>query len=195
VSYTSRPRLGIARCVSIVVHPFVTTLVLVAAVASARGADAAVRATAAVGALFVLPLAALTARQVRRGAWSTVDASHPRERPILFLVGGAALLGLLGYFAHTAPGSPLARGTAGVLAMLAVCAALTPWVKVSLHLAAAALAASVLLGRGLPLGWAMAALLPVLAWSRVALGRHRWREVVLGTVVGACTGAGVVYMG
>lgn len=195
MAHDHHPRRAIARWISIVAHPFVTTLALAAAVESARGRGAALRTTAAVGALFVLPVAVLTARQVRRGAWSTVDASHPRERPILFLVGGAALLALLGYFAHAQPGSPLVRGTAGVLGMLALCAALTPWVKVSLHMAAAALAAGVLLGHGLLLGWAMAALLPALAWSRVALGRHRWREVVLGGIVGACTGAAVVYVG
>jgi membrane-associated phospholipid phosphatase len=124
-----------------------------------------------------------------------VDASHPRERPVLFLVGGVALLALLGYFARTQPGSALVSGTAGVMGMLVVCAAVTPWVKVSLHMAAAALATSVLLGRGLSIGWVLAAILPVLGWSRVALGRHRWVEVALGGVLGACTGVAVVRFG
>lgn len=172
-----------------------TTLVLAAAVTAADGASAALRTAAAVGVLFVLPVGVLTVRQVRRGAWSTVDASHPRERPLLFAVGVAGLLALLAYFARTQPGSALLRGTAGVLVMLAVCAAVTPWVKVSLHLAAAALAASVLLGRGLALGWLLAAALPLLAWSRVALGRHRWREVALGLAIGACTGIVVTRLG
>ncbi len=180
---------------SILAHPFVTTLVLAASVVSGRGARAAARTAAAVGALLVVPVAALTARQVRRGAWSTVDASHPSERPALFLVGGAGLLALLAYFARARPGSALVTGTAGVLAMVAVCAAVTPWLKVSLHMAAAALAATVLVGRGLPGGYALAAVVPVLAWSRVALGRHRWAEVVAGVVLGAATGAGVVRFG
>ena len=40
-------------------------------------------------------------------------------------------------------------------------------------------------------GWMayLAAALPVLGWSRVALGRHRWAEVVVGLLVGAGTGA------
>jgi 8-oxo-dGTP pyrophosphatase MutT (NUDIX family)/membrane-associated phospholipid phosphatase len=188
-------RTRVARWVSILAHPFVTTMVLAGAVEHGRGGGAGLRAAAAVGALFVLPLAVLTAVQVRRGAWTTVDASHPRDRPVLFGVGGAALAVLLAYFAHAQPGSPLVRGTAGVLAMLGVCAALTPWIKVSLHMAAAALAAGVLVGRGLPLGWGMAAILPLLAWSRVALGRHRWSEVALGLAVGACTGLGLVLLG
>ena len=187
---------SLARWVSIVAHPFVTTLVLTAAVESRRGGPAgAVRATAVVAALFVLPLALLTARQVRRGAWGTVDASSPRERPVLFLVGGAGLLALLAYFARADPGSPLVSGIAGVLAMVAICAAVTPWVKVSLHMAAAALAATVLLWRGLPLGWLLGATLPALGWSRVALGRHQWHEVVAGLVLGASAGAIIVRLG
>jgi len=188
------PRVSqLARWVSILAHPFVTALVLAAAVETRRvGPAAAARTVGLVGALFVLPVAALIARQVRRGAWGTVDASDPRERPILFLVGAAGLLALFGYFARVRAGTPLVAGSAGVLAMVVVCAAMTPWVKLSLHMAAAALAASVLLGRGIAIGWLLAAVLPMLGWSRVALGRHRWLEVALGAAVGACTGALIV---
>jgi hypothetical protein len=186
----------LARWLSIIGHPFVTTLVLAVAVESRRvGPAAAARTAGLVAALFVLPLALLTARQVRRGAWATVDASDPRERPVLFLVGAAGLLVLLGYFARVHPGTPLVAGTAGVLIMVAVCAAVTPWVKISLHLAAAALTAAVLLGQGIALGWPLAAALPALGWSRVALGRHRWPEVALGAGVGACTGVIVARLG
>jgi membrane-associated phospholipid phosphatase len=138
----------------------------------------------------MMPLAALAWWQVRRGAWETVDASVPRERPALFAVAATGLLALLAYLVHTQPGTPLIAGTAGVLAVVAVCAAVTPWVKVSLHMTAAAFAAAVLLRRGQPAGWLLAAGLPLLAWSRVALGRHRWREVALGLAIGA--GAGVL---
>jgi membrane-associated phospholipid phosphatase len=180
---------SLARWVSIVAHPFVTTLVLVAGVEVERGLPAAARSVGAVTLLFVLPLVLLTGRQVRRGAWETVDASRPQERPLLFAVGGAALCALLAYLAVTQPGSPMLQGGGGVLVMLAVCAAVTRWVKVSIHMAAATLAASLLLARGHPLGWLLALVLPLLAWSRIALGRHRGVEVALGFLIGAVAGA------
>lgn len=183
-----------ARWVSIVGHPFVTTLVLAAAVEYERGAGAALRTATIVAVLFVGPLALLTAVQVRRGAWSTVDASNARERPILFIVGAAGLLAVLVYFTHTQGRTPLVTGTLGVLGMVVLCAALTPWMKVSLHMAAAALAATVLLWRGIPLGSVLLAGLPVLAWSRVALRRHRWAEVVAGVVIGVVTGTLVTHI-
>ena len=186
---------SVARWVSIAGHPFVTTLVLAAAVDFERGAAAAARTAAAVGVLFVLPIALVTVVQVRRSAWTTVDASQPGERPVLFAVGAAGLLAVLLYFARTQPRTPLVAGTAGVLAMLGLCAASTPWVKVSLHVAAAALAATVLLWRGIPLGWLLVAGLPVLAWSRVALRRHQWAEVAAGLVLGAVTGTVVAHLG
>jgi hypothetical protein len=186
---------SVARGVSIVGHPFVVAPLLAAAVEARRGSGAAARSAALVVLLLVLPLAVLTAWQVRRGAWGTVDASHPRERPALFLVGGAGVAALLGALALTRPGSPLVTGAAGALALVAVCAAVTPWVKVSLHMATAALAAAVLLGRGSPLGWLLALGLPALGWSRVALGRHRWAEVALGLLAGAGAGAAMVRLG
>jgi membrane-associated phospholipid phosphatase len=178
----------LARSVSIVLHPFVTTLALAWSIESRLGSVAALRTVLTVAALFILPLVLLTARQVRYGRWTTVDASHPGERPALFWVGGIGLLLLLAFFIATRPDTPLVTGTAGVLAMLAVCAGLTRWVKVSLHMAAAAMAAFVLIPLGLPVGWILAAMLPLLAWSRVALERHSWSEVALGTAIGATTG-------
>ena len=180
--------LSVARWVSIAGHPFVVAPLLAAAVEVRRGPGAAARGAALVALLFVLPLALLTARQVRRGAWSTVDASHPRERPVLFVVGGVGLAALIGALGWARPGSPLVGGAAIALALVAVSAAVTPWVKLSLHMATAALAVAVLLARGSPLGWVLAAGLPVLAWSRVALGRHRWAEVAVGLLAGAGAG-------
>lgn len=185
-------RIRIARWVSIIAHPFVTALLLVGGVEAHRGPVAAARSVVVVGLLFVLPLAVLTARQVHRGAWATVDASHPRERPMLFLVGGAGLAAVLAFFTQASAGAPLVRGAVCVLGMLAFCALVTPWIKVSLHMAAAALTAIVLLSLGTMVGWLLAATLPVLGWSRVALGRHRWLEIVLGLAVGAGTGAFIV---
>jgi membrane-associated phospholipid phosphatase len=179
---------SVARWVSIVFHPFVTTLVLAGGVEMRRGPAAATRGVAAVAILFILPLALLTVRQVRSGAWATVDASHRRDRPVLYAVGGGALLALIGYLAVAHPGSPMLRGAAGTLGMLAACALATVWVKVSLHMAVAALAAAVLVTLGSPAGWVLLAAIPLLAWSRVALGRHRPIEVIVGGAIGAVSG-------
>jgi len=86
------------------------------------------------------------------------------------------------------PGSFLIRGAIGVLLMLAVCAALTATIKVSLHMAFAALATTILMALGSPAGWALLAGMPVLAWSRLTLKRHAPAEVMVGLLVGVAFG-------
>ena len=136
----------------------------------------------------LLPVAVLMIRQVRKGSWTNVDASNRAERPLLFAVGIGALAVLLGAVLVFRPGSVLLRGAIGVLAMLVVCAVATRWIKVSLHMAFGALATTTLLFLGSPAGWVLLALMPALAWSRLALKRHSPAEVAIGLLVGIAFG-------
>jgi hypothetical protein len=158
------------------------------------GAPTAVAGTAAgtvagvVVLLLVGPLGLLTWWQVRRGAWETVDASRPPDRPILFGVAVAALLALWLALLVLAPASPVAGSLPWVGALVVACAVLTRWIKLSLHMLVATLAAAVLLARAPTAGVVLLGALPALGWSRVALDRHRWSEVLVGTAVGALAG-------
>jgi membrane-associated phospholipid phosphatase len=184
---------AVARWLSIVGHPFATSLVMVLGVALRLGTPReAFRALLIVTLVALVPVGALMVRQVRRGSWDNVDASNRAERPLLFTVGIVALAVLLGAVGMFRPESFLLRGAAGVLAMLAVCAVATRWIKVSLHMAFAALATTTLLFLGSPAAWALLALLPALAWSRLALKRHTPAEVVVGVLVGLAFGCAMV---
>ena len=178
-----------ARCVSIVGHPFAMTMVMVLGTALHFSTPReALRTLLFVTLIALLPVAALMVRQVRRGSWTNVDASNRAERPLLFVVGIAALAVLLGAVLVFRPGSFLIRGTVGVLIMFVVCAVATRWVKVSLHMAFGALATTTLLFIGSPAGWVLLAVMPVLAWSRLALKRHSPAEVAIGLLVGIAVG-------
>ena len=177
-----------ARAVSIVLHPFVVAPLLALA---AEPRAARVRPTMvalAVLLVLVLPLALLTWRQVRRGAWTTVDASRPADRPVLFAVTAGALAALWLALGALAPGSATRGNVGGLLGLVALCAVVTRWVKLSLHLLVATLAVTVLHGRFPLASGALAGALPLLGWSRVALGRHRWREVIAGAALGVVAG-------
>ncbi|MFA6958735.1 MAG: phosphatase PAP2 family protein [Thermoanaerobaculia bacterium] len=177
-----------ARWISIVAHPFVMVALMVGGAALRLGSPAdAARTMALVAVATVLPVAILMLLQVRRGAWSNVDASNREERPMLFGVGAAGLVALVGYILVAHPGSFLLRGALGTLGMLAACAVATRWIKVSLHLAFATLAATTLLLLGSRLGWVLVPVVPLLGWSRLRLGRHRATEVVVGGVAGVVT--------
>jgi membrane-associated phospholipid phosphatase len=174
---------------SIVFHPFVMVAVFVVAVGLHVGSAAdAVRALLLVALVVVLPIGVLMVRQVRRGSWGNVDASNREERPILFVVGVVALAVLAACAVVFRPASFLARGGLVVLVMVAVCAVINRWLKISLHTAFAALVTTTLVLLGSPAGWFLVPVVPALAWSRLALGRHRLPEVLAGLVVGTLSG-------
>jgi membrane-associated phospholipid phosphatase len=184
-----------ARWISIVFHPFVMVGVMVGAAAAARqGAEGAVRAVALTALFTMVPMAILMWSQVRRGRWQNVDASNRAERPILYVVGGVALAALLAYLMLASSQSFMIRGVVATLGMLVVCALATRWIKVSLHMAFATLAATTLALMRSPAGYVLLLLLPLLMWSRLTLDRHSPPEVVLGTIIGACTGASIYFL-
>lgn len=188
-------KMTIARWLSIAFHPFVMVGLMVGAAAAARQTTGeTVRSVSIVAVLTIVPLAVLMWRQVRRGRWENIDASNRAERPILFVVGGAGIIALLAYVLIVPQQSFMVRGVVATLGMIAVSALATRWVKVSLHMAFAALATTALALARSPLGYALLLVLPALLWSRLTLKRHAPLEVVLGTLIGAGAGVAMRYL-
>ena len=184
-----RARLAIARAVSIAAHPLVVALVLVAIAArKLHGLGTAARLVGLTSAVVVVPLWVFMWRKWRSGRWETIDASTSSNRPALY---GVALLlvGVLMVSIGLLRGwDPILRGCTVVLGMLAAAAILNRWIKLSLHVGVAAFAAVVLVRLDWRIGVAFAAVVPLLAWSRLALARHTWGEVVGGASLGVAAG-------
>jgi len=161
------------------------------AAASRQTRSEAFRSIALVVLMTIVPIAVLMIRQVRRGVWENADASNRRERPMLYLVQGAGLIALLAYLTLSGPQSFMVRGVVATLGMVAVCAVATRWIKVSLHMAFAALAATTLAVMGSIVGYVLLLVLPVLAWARLALSRHTPLELALGTLAGVSAGVAI----
>jgi membrane-associated phospholipid phosphatase len=130
-------------------------------------------------------------RQVRAGRWHHVDASARTERTSLnvFLAGAllasATIAALFVHARHLA----VALAIAAVLVLAALL--LARWVKPSLHTAFAAFATALLW----PWVTAMVAGCSVtvaVAYSRLVLGRHAMRDVIVGILLGLA--AGVAYV-
>jgi hypothetical protein len=167
---------ALARWISILAHPFVMVSVMALGVS--------VRAAMLVAAFTMVPLAVLMLVQVRSGRWGDVDASDRGERPLLFAVAGLGLLALATYLVATQPVSPLLRGLLSPLVLLAGAALVNRWVKASLHVAFAVLAAATLILLGHALGWVLVPVIPALGWSRLVMGRHRPAELLAGGLLG-----------
>jgi hypothetical protein len=140
----------------------------------------------------LVPIGVLMFRQVRRGRWSNADASNVSERPVLFLVALAGVMASTGWLLLKDPQSFLTQGMLVIAAFLFVAALLTRWIKLSLHMAFAALSATVLSMIGSWVGYVLIAVIPSIFWSRLALARHSIRELAVGLVLGALTGIALV---
>jgi len=182
-------RVAIARGVSIAAHPFAVALVLVGiAAAKVHGLGTAARLVGLTLIILVVPLWAFVWRKWRSGQWETVDASTPSNRPALYAVA-LLLMALLTVSMGLLRGwDPILRGCTAVAGMLAAAAILNHWIKLSLHVAFAAFAAVVLVRLDWRIGVASALVVPLLAWSRLALARHSWAEVLGGAFLGVAAG-------
>jgi hypothetical protein len=174
--------------VSILAHPFVMVALLVAVPAMRQSSGKALQAVLLVVTVVILPIAVLMFHQVQRGRWSNVDASEASERPVLFMVALAGLVGAAAWLLFNDPNSFLVRGVLVTAAFLLLAALLTRKVKISLHLAFAALTATTLCLLGSTVGYALVGIVPILFWSRLALSRHRVHELVAGLLLGVVTG-------
>jgi hypothetical protein len=161
---------------------------LVAVPATRQSSGNALQAVLLVVIAVIVPIAVLMVRQVRCGRWSNLDASKPSERPVLFMVGLAGLVAVVGWLLLNDPQSFLMRGILVTAAFLLVAALVTRWVKLSLHVAFAALTATTLSLISSSVGYALIAVVPVVFWSRLALARHRVHELLVGLVLGVLTG-------
>jgi membrane-associated phospholipid phosphatase len=185
----NRVRQRWAQALSVAGHPAVLMPLAVPFAARAQGADAALLRTAVAACILVAVITMLfSLLQVRRGRWAHVDASRAGERQQLNLFLAVLLLGAAGalHLGGAAPAVVAGLGLSG--AMVVVAWGLRSWLKTSLHVAFALLAA----GLAWPT-WTLAGAIGVLAigvaWSRVVLGRHTRAEVAAGALLGIAAGA------
>ena len=187
---SGEPLLRIARGISILAHPLAVALVLVGvSAAKLHGARAVFQLIAVTVVIVVVPLWVFMWQKWRSGVWETVDASAPKNRPLLYL-RALLLLGALTVCIGVLSGwnAVWLRGCLAVAGVIAVAAILNRWIKLSNHIAFAVFAAVVLLRLDWRIGAAVVCIVPILAWSRVALGRHSWPEVLGGACLGAVAG-------
>jgi membrane-associated phospholipid phosphatase len=144
------------------------------------------------GSIVLLPLLALIRRRVRAGVYADRQVSVREQRHILYIVGAVCTtIYCIAVYTLDGPLELKATLMALFLAGLVAMGINYSLSKISIHTGGVAGLVTVLIvffGRGaLP----VVLLVPLVAWSRVALGRHTIRQVISGAVV-AVTVATVV---
>lgn len=175
----------IGRWLSIAGHPFVVVpAAIFVATSSDRGAASRVPALGVVGASMVV-IAIHVAVRLRRGEITDVDVSTREHRPQMYALAitAAAVSTALLFATHQSPTS--VRSSALACGLLVTGAIANLRIKVSLHTAFALSAAGIAFHNGLVAGLLFAVVALVVAWARVAYGRHTPREVLAGGALGS----------
>jgi len=135
-----------------------------------------------------LPLLAIMAYGVWRGRWGDLDVSVRHERVGFYRILIAVLP--LGTLALWMLYPSIRRGLLAGWALVIASMVLNRWVKTSLHVGVAAFCAAVT-AHGAAMIAAGAALVLLIAWSRLVLRRHTPVEVACGAALGALAGLAV----
>lgn len=183
------PDLTFARWVSIIVHPFGLILVLTGFAARKEGPEAVVLSLGLLVAAVLLPIGVFCHRRVQSGRWANVDASNVSERKSLYAMSLGVVPPLTAVSFAFPPLQTLGRCSLLVLGLLLVSFLLTRVVKASMHLGFGAFVGMAGLTVEPLFGMLVLASLPLLAWSRIRMGRHSMREVLAGTALGLSSGA------
>ena len=179
--------LRIARLISILGHPMLVMPLAAWLATRAKGSDGPttlILLSAIVGVgLIVFSFSVI---QVRGGRWQHVDASATSERHALnvFLLGlFVATAALAAWYFGSSPAT-LAVLLAAAIILLALL--ISPWCKLSLHVAFGCFAMFV--PGSLVAGVGLAGLVTAVAWSRLILGRHGRSDILAGTLAGIAAG-------
>ena len=180
--------IAFARFVSIVGHPFTFVVLLLSLPFWRRGDLNGLRVAGLVAVIGFVPLGLFMRERYRSGRWQTVDASAPADRPVAFVAVLAVLVPFTIYFQVVEHSAVLVRDCLVLAGMILVAAMLSRWIKISGHMAFAALSAVIFARVNIVSGMAAGSFLPVLGWSRVALARHTYPEVFVGFILGIAAG-------
>ena len=183
----------LARFLSFCGHPFLFPPVVALIVGSLiLGPAQSIKAVATVVLFCLLPASILIVRQVRKGEWSDLDVSQRKDRPHLFFLALGFLALTVCILMVTGQSMAYAKGCIAAITLVCMGWLLNRWLKPSMHSGFAMLTAAALLPFGLK--WAVPAILfaGAVGWSRIQLGRHMTKEVLLGLGLGFVVGRLIV---
>ncbi|SKB97860.1 hypothetical protein SAMN05660226_04122 [Parapedobacter luteus] len=140
-----------------------------------------------VGGIFI-PIGLKTLRGVQRGTYTNLDVSDRVQRQRWFIATTLLLLAVTIIIWVTGQDRVLRFAVACSLVLLMVAQVVNRRIKASMHLAFHAFIGFLILYVNITAGIVFLLFAPLLAWSRIHLKRHVWKEVVVGMLLGTTLG-------
>lgn len=137
-----------------------------------------------------LPIALKTYRGMRKGVYANFDVSDRAQRRGWYRGATVLMLGVTAVLWLTGQSRPLCLSFLFASLLLLASQGVNYYLKTSLHLAFHVFLAFLILAFDPVTGIVLLSFAPLLAWSRLVLGRHSWQEVLSGALLGTAAGAG-----
>ena len=180
----------IATLISTLGHPFLTIPIFVVfllfSIEPAR--QATYLSLLIVGGIFV-PIGIRTLVGVRKGTYTNLDVSDQGQRQKWFITTTLLLAVVTVVIWLTGQDRVLRIAVTCALVLLVAAQVVNTRVKASMHLAFHIFLSFLILYFSEVAGVAFLLFAPLLAWSRIYLKRHVWKEVVVGGGLGTFVGA------
>ncbi|SEL49547.1 phosphatase PAP2 family protein [Parapedobacter koreensis] len=180
----------VAKLISTLGHPFLTVPVFAVFLlfSTESPSQATYLSLLIVGGIFV-PIGLRTLWGVRRGTYTNLDVSDRVQRQKWFIATTLLLLAVTVIIWVTDQDRMLRLAVACSLVLLVLAQVVNRRIKASMHLAFHAFIGFLILHINVVAGIIFLLFAPLLAWSRIHLKRHVWKEVVVGMVLGTILGA------
>ncbi|MGV3761511.1 hypothetical protein [Parapedobacter sp.] len=179
----------IAKVISIVGHPFLTVpLFAVFLLFSIESTQRAIYLSLLIVGGIFLPVGLKTLWGVRKGTYTNLDVSDQGQRQKWFVATTFLLLLVTIIVWATNQGWTLRLALACALVLLVIAQLVNRRIKASMHLAFHAFLGFLILSLNGVAGVCFLLFALPLAWSRIHLGRHIWKEVIVGTALGSLLG-------
>ena len=179
----------IAKIISTVGHPFLTVpLFAVFLIFSIEPTERAIYLSLLiVGGIFV-PVGLKTLWGVRKGTYTNLDVSNQEQRQRWFITTTLLLLVVTIVVWLTNQSWTLRLAMACALALLVIAQLVNRKIKASMHLAFHAFLGFIIVSLNTVVGIAFLLFALPLGWSRIHLGRHVRKEVIVGMTLGTLLG-------
>src|SRR5690606_2429013 len=179
----------LAKVISTVGHPFLTVpLFAVFLLFSIESTQRAIYLSLLIVGGIFLPIVQKTLRGERKGTYTNLDVSDQTQRQKWFVATTFLLLLVTVIVWATNQAWMLLLAMACALVLLVIAQLVNMRIKASMHLAFHAFLGFLILSLNWIAGVCVLLLALPLAWSRIHLGRHIWKEVVVGMALGTVLG-------
>jgi len=187
-------QLKIAKAISFIGHPLLTIPLFVAVMMFAFEdfEKALLNSALIIGCIF-LPLFLRMYIKSRNGTYTNFDVSDRIQRKTLFTFIIPLMVVVTFILFKTSPASNLSLSVLFGTILVVISQIINLFIKVSLHVSLNIYLSALVMTTDLRIGIAVFLFSGLIAWSRIALGRHTWKEVIFGSCIGLIISATMLY--